>query len=77
MPKLPVVKPRDVIKIAEKLGFFFSRQKGSHAVYRHFDGRRITVAIHNRQEIAPPILLQIIKDLGLNKEKFIKLLKGK
>ncbi len=77
MPKLPVVKAKEIIKIAEKFGFFFSRQAGSHAIYRHFDGRRITVAIHSRQEIAPPILLQTIKDLGLTKEEFVKLLKKK
>jgi len=77
MPKLPIVRAKDIIKIAEKLGFFFSRQKGSHAIYRHSDGRRITVAIHSRQEIALPILLQIIKDLGLTKTEFVKLLRKK
>lgn len=33
MSKLPVVPARDVIRIAEKLGFVFGRQKGSHAVF--------------------------------------------
>ncbi len=75
MPKLPVVKAKDVIKIAEKLGFFFSRQRGSHAIYRHSDNRRITVAIHSRQEISTSILMQMIKDIGLTKNEFIKLLK--
>jgi predicted RNA binding protein YcfA (HicA-like mRNA interferase family) len=77
MPKLPVVKAKDIVRIAEKLGFFFSRQKGSHIIYHHSDGRRITVSKHNKQEIAPSILLQIIKDLDLTKEKFIKILKKK
>jgi predicted RNA binding protein YcfA (HicA-like mRNA interferase family) len=77
MPKLPIVKAKDIVRIAEKIGFFFSRQKGSHAVYRHSDGRRITVAKHSRQEIAPSILLQTIKDLDLTKAEFVKLLKRK
>lgn len=77
MAKLPVVKSKEIIRIAENLGFLFSRQKGSHAIYHHSDGRRITVAIHSKQEIASSILIQIIKDMNLTKTEFIKLLKKK
>ncbi|WP_422387111.1 type II toxin-antitoxin system HicA family toxin [Aphanizomenon flos-aquae] len=33
--------PKDFIKVVEKLGFYFDRQKGSHAIYKHNDGRRV------------------------------------
>ena len=63
MAKMPKVKSRQVVRVAEKLGFLFSRQKGSHAIYRRIDGRRITIPIHSGQDIAEDILYQIIKDM--------------
>lgn len=30
MPKLPQTKARDLVKVAEKLGFVFRDQSGSH-----------------------------------------------
>ncbi|MBI3633145.1 MAG: type II toxin-antitoxin system HicA family toxin [Candidatus Vogelbacteria bacterium] len=41
MPHLP--KAGEAIRVIEKLGFIFKRQKVSHAIYRHSDGRRITI----------------------------------
>lgn len=48
MPKLPVVKPRDVISFLKKHGFYLKRSDGSHQRYHHTDGRKVTVAYHNR-----------------------------
>ncbi|MCD6098640.1 type II toxin-antitoxin system HicA family toxin [bacterium] len=39
MSKLMPVKPREITAVLEKLGFILIRQSGSHAVYRHPDGR--------------------------------------
>ena len=68
MAKLP--KAIEVVRVAQKLGFLFSRQKGSHAIYRHEDGRRITVSVHGRKEISPAVFRQILKDLGISGEEF-------
>ena len=46
MGKLPVLKPREVVAILEKLGFVEVRQRGSHKQYRHSDGRCTTVPFH-------------------------------
>jgi len=44
--KLPVVSARDVIRVAENLGFVVDRQKGSHAVYlRTSDRRRLVIPV--------------------------------
>ena len=53
MPRLP--KAKEIIRVAQRLGFYFSRQSGSHAIYRHSDGRRITVPIHPGKEIGPAL----------------------
>jgi len=40
-PRRPVVKPRDLVRVAQRLGFVLDRQKGSHAVfYRKADSLR-------------------------------------
>lgn len=48
MPKLPVIKPRDVIAFLEYNGFFLKRSEGSHRRFHHQDGRRTTVAYHTK-----------------------------
>ena len=76
MSKIPQVKARDLVKVVEKVGFKFRDQRGSHAVYVHDDGRRTTISIHPSQTIGVGLLNKIIKkDLAINKQEFIELLK--
>jgi predicted RNA binding protein YcfA (HicA-like mRNA interferase family) len=71
MGSLPVLKPADVCRILERLGFVNVRQRGSHIQYRHADGRGTTVPMHKGRDIAPPLLRQIARDIGLTAEEFI------
>ena len=48
MSKLRPAKPVEVMRVLEKMGFRLIRQSGSHAVYRHPDGRWTTVPILER-----------------------------
>ncbi len=76
MSKLPQIKARDLVKVVEKLGFNFRDQSGSHAIYIHADGRRTTVSVHPKDTIGVGLLTKIIKkDLQMNKNEFLKLLK--
>lgn len=43
--KLPRITAADVVKFLEKIGFFLSRQSGSHKIYKNRDGKRTTVLI--------------------------------
>jgi predicted RNA binding protein YcfA (HicA-like mRNA interferase family) len=69
-PHLPVLKPREVVRILERLGFVEVRQRGSHKQFRHADGRATTVPFHGR-DISPLLLRQICKDIGLKPEEFV------
>ena len=51
MPPLPVIDAKTFIKFLESLGFYFVRQKGSHARYKHDDGRAVTVPIHGKEAL--------------------------
>jgi len=71
MGNIPILKPKEVITILEKLGFQEVRQKGSHKQFRHSDGRFTTVPVHQGRDISPLLLRQIIKDIHLTIEEFL------
>lgn len=74
MPKLPVLKPREVLRVLSQLGFVEVRQRGSHKQFRHSDGRVTTVPVHAGRDISPNLLRKIIEDIRLTPEEFIGLL---
>ncbi len=71
MGSLPVLKSTEVCRLLERLGFVAVRQRGSHIQYRHADGRGTTVPLHKGRDIAPPLLRQIARDIGLTVEELI------
>ena len=71
MSRVPVLKPREVIRALERLGFVEVRQRGAHRQFRHPDGRGTTVPFHSGRDIAPPLLRQIIKDIRVTLEEFL------
>ncbi len=71
MPGLPVLKPREVVRTLERLGFVEVRQRGSHRQYRHADGRVTTVPFHPGRDISPLLLRQICKDIRVTPEDFL------
>ena len=73
--KLPRVTAADAIRVLEKVGFVFSRQSGSHKIYRNKEGRRATVPYHSGKILHPKILSSILRDADLDVEKFKELLK--
>jgi predicted RNA binding protein YcfA (HicA-like mRNA interferase family) len=71
--KLTPAKPDEVVRMLKKLGFTLIRQSGSHAVFRHADGRWTTVPIHRGRDVAKGTLRKILKDAGVTVEEFEKL----
>jgi predicted RNA binding protein YcfA (HicA-like mRNA interferase family) len=72
MRRLPVLKPREVCRILERLGFVLVRQRGSHMQYRHADGRGTTVPNHAGRDISPILLRQIARDIGVTAEELVQ-----
>lgn len=71
MSRLPVLKPREVVRILLRFGFVEVRQRGSHKQFAHDDGRRTTVPVHPGRDVAPVLLRRIIRDVGLSAEEFL------
>jgi predicted RNA binding protein YcfA (HicA-like mRNA interferase family) len=68
---VPVLKPHEVVRILETLGFVEVRQRGAHKQFRHPDGRGTTVPFHKGRDIAPPLLRKIVRDIGMTAEAFV------
>jgi predicted RNA binding protein YcfA (HicA-like mRNA interferase family) len=71
MSSVPVLKPAEVCRLLEKIGFIAIRQRGSHIQYRHANGRGTTVPMHKGRDIAPSLLRQIARDIGLTVEELL------
>lgn len=75
MPKLPILSGRELIKILKKIGFTEKRQKGSHIFLEKFiNNERKGVVVPNHKEIDKGTLIEIIRQAGLKREEFFKLL---
>jgi predicted RNA binding protein YcfA (HicA-like mRNA interferase family) len=72
--KLKPLPTKKVIQALERLGFEKIRQRGSHIFFRHPDGRTTIVPVHKGEDIGRGLLQEIIKDIKLTKEEFLKYL---
>jgi predicted RNA binding protein YcfA (HicA-like mRNA interferase family) len=72
VPKLPVLRPQEVVTRLLALGFVEVRQRGSHKQFRHADGRGTTVPFHKGQDISPLLLRKVAQDIGITAEELVK-----
>jgi predicted RNA binding protein YcfA (HicA-like mRNA interferase family) len=73
--RLPTLRPRAVIQVLERNGFYIRRQSGSHVqLYHHTDPARfVTVPYHNK-DLPIGTLKSIIARAGWTVEEFLNLL---
>lgn len=74
MPPLGL-RPLPYRKVARRLadfGFAPVRQVGSHVKFRHADGRQTVVPHHSREEIGRGLLLDVVKEAGIDPEEFFR-----
>lgn len=69
--RTPVLKPLEVVRLLQILGFREIRQKGSHKQFRHADGRSTTVPFHQGQDISPILLRKIAQDIDVTVERLL------
>ena len=61
-------------KVLEKLGFEKVFGKGSHIRFTNKDGRRTVIPVHGNEDLGTGLLLEILKQAGLTREDFEKLI---
>jgi len=74
-PRLPSVKPREVLRALTRAGFYVHHISGSHYVLKHPQNpaARVTLPFHSR-DLKRGTLLSIIDEAGLTVDGFIDLL---
>ena len=73
---LKPINPKEVVKALSKVGFRVVRQRGSHVIMKHPDGRVTVIPLHPGEDIGRGLLMKIIKDARITREEFLKLLES-
>ena len=74
MPRLPVIRPRELVGALEKAGFYQVRQKGSHLQLKR-GNLLVTVPMHGG-DLNQGTLRSIIRQAHLTVDEFLDLLQG-
>lgn len=70
MSKLKLIKAIDLEYLLFQLGFEKIRQKGSHAFYRHQDGRTTTIPFHLSKDLPRPLIRAILNEINLSIKEY-------
>ena len=70
MPPIPLLKPSQVVKAFENLGWQVVRQKGSHIILTR-EGHIATLSVPKHKEVARGTLRGLINRSGLSVEEFL------
>lgn len=73
MSKIPSIKPKELARKFERLGYVKDRQKGSHLILYHPSSQKRVVIPMHLKDIPRGTLLAIIKQAGLSREEFLKI----
>lgn len=74
-PRLPVLRPREVLSALQRGGFEIHHVSGSHYILRHPErpGTRVTLPFH-RGDLKRRTLESIVEQAGFSTEEFLSLL---
>ena len=70
MSKLRLIDAKTAEKLLLSLGFAKVRQKGSHAFYKHPDGRTTTTPHHKGRMLARPLMREILREIELTVDEY-------
>ena len=71
MTKLPVIDFRTFSKILKSWGFEIVRQKGSHVIFEHGDGRTLAVPNHPGEDLNRPLLRGMLRQINVSVEDYL------
>lgn len=64
-----------LIKALAKVGFKPVRRRGSHLLMKNDEGKTIVIPVHKGEVLGRGLLLKIIREAGLTREEFLRLLR--
>jgi predicted RNA binding protein YcfA (HicA-like mRNA interferase family) len=76
-PKLPAIKPRQIIRFLEQHGFVLDHTSGSHYIYYHPGSRRRAVVPQHNRDLPKGTLMSLLREAGFTREELIGFLAGR
>jgi predicted RNA binding protein YcfA (HicA-like mRNA interferase family) len=70
MPQVPLLRPREVVRAFERLGWQVARQRGSHIILTK-QGSAVTLSIPDHPQVARGTLRALIVKAGITIEEFL------
>ncbi len=77
MPKLPAIKPRQVIRFLEQHGFVLDHTSGSHFIFYHPTTRRRAVVPQHNRDLPKGTLMSLLREAGFSREELLDFLAGR
>ena len=71
MPTVPILRPREVVKTFEKIGWEVARQRSSHIILTK-EGHIATLSIPNHPRVARGTLRSLIARAEITVEEFLQ-----
>jgi predicted RNA binding protein YcfA (HicA-like mRNA interferase family) len=75
MPTITILKPKEVIKAFQMLGWEIARQRGSHIILVK-ESHIATLSVPNHPEVARGTLRALIARAGLTVDEFLEALES-
>ena len=73
MPETPLLRPRDVVRALERLGWQVARQRGSHIILKK-PGHIATLSVPAHPEVARGTLRSLLARAGVSVDEFLEAL---
>lgn len=70
MSKLKLINSKDFEKFLLSEGFVKTRQVGSHAFYKHSDGRYTTLPHHSKDVLPRSLIRTVLREIDINIEEY-------
>lgn len=70
MSKLKLINSREFENFLLNEGFVKTRQAGSHAFYKHQDGRYTTLPHHGNEDLPRPLIRTILREINISIEEY-------
>jgi len=70
MTPLTIISAKKMAAILNHLGFECIRQRGSHAYYKHPDGRSVALPMHSNEDLGRGLIRHILRDIELSVEEY-------
>jgi predicted RNA binding protein YcfA (HicA-like mRNA interferase family) len=77
MPKLPAVRPRQIVRFLQQSGFVLDHTSGSHYIYYHPVSRRRAVVPQHNRDLPKGTLISLLREAGFTREELIEFLAGR